>query len=441
MAPSKKQENNEGAHQEPQLPENSYPFSQKFRPEPQADADLTSKSDSPLLSAESDSSIGRSDLSDRESSTEVSFTPSSTPAPSQEEPGSSAQAPASTQPQASSLSPNSLPPRATLPPVAPQSAAPTEKQVPQNTNASADTAEAQPTRPAPDTAIAMPAAPFSGEDSPDGSQASEPFAKNDETTFDKDAFDESTVAQKADPVTTSPLQEDGQSLKQEASGQALTLGTNQEQSPKTQSDAQSEILPNTQPDTEPDTEPETQPETQADKLAKKLADKLAGPQPEKLESTAHQTTTGEQDGPEKQTDDAPKKSRLSRKDKKGTKESSAKKPSPSHPSKQQEASLAFAASHPILPVPPSMPGGLSNALFNSCGYAPWLFLTLLFVLQTLFTLDVRALWYSDEVRHAAVFTSMLHEGNIFKLELNGQLYPDKPSLYFWFLRGLYEIFQ
>lgn len=445
MAPSTKKDTTDGAQQEPQIPDNSYPFSQKFRPEPQADADLTGKSDSPLLSAEmtspadteSNSSIGGSDFSARESSTEVSFTPSSTPAPSQEEPGSSAHAPASTQPQASSLSPNSLPPRATLPPVAPQSAAPTEKQVPQNTNASANNAEAQPTRPAPDTAIAMPAAPFSGEDSPDGSQASEPFAQNDETKFDKDAFDESTVAQKADPVTAPPLQEDGQSLKQEASGQALTLRTNQEQSPKTQSDAQSEIQPNTQPDAEP----ETQPETQADKLAKKLADKLAGPQPEKQESTAHQTTTGEQDGPEKQTDDAPKKSRLSRKDKKATKDSSAKKSSPNHPSKQQEASLAFATSHPILPVPPSMPGGLSNALFNSCGYAPWLFLTLLFVLQTLFTLDVRALWYSDEVRHAAVFTSMLHEGNIFKLELNGQLYPDKPSLYFWFLRGLYEIFQ
>lgn len=115
------------------------------------------------------------------------------------------------------------------------------------------------------------------------------------------------------------------------------------------------------------------------------------------------------------------------------------KTKPSAPS--APLSTTFFSSHPILRTSPTMPGGLSNALFNSCSFAPWLILTILFVVQTLFTLDVRALWYSDEVRHAAVFTSMLSGGNIFKLELNGQLYPDKPSLYFWFLRGLYEIFQ
>ena len=121
---------------------------------------------------------------------------------------------------------------------------------------------------------------------------------------------------------------------------------------------------------------------------------------------------------------------------------SAKKPSKSPSSKKTSPKAdGFLSSHPILTTTPTIPGGLSNALFTTCSYAPWIILTLLFVLQTLFTLDARNLWYSDEVRHAAVFTAMLNNGKFFMLELNGQPYPDKPSLYFWFLRGLYEIIQ
>ena len=433
MAPSTKKETTDGAQQEPQIPENSYPFSQKFRPEPQADAPLASNGDSPLAPAkvispaditESALNASESDLSTSENSTEASFTPSSTPAQPQEVLGSSPQTPASTQAQDSSPSSTNLPPQGTLPPVPPQSAVSAEKQVSQDTSILAESTTAQPTRPVPDTAIAMPAAPFSDEKTLDDAHLSKPSTGGDEEKFDKGKFNESAVTQKIDAVMTPPSHGDRQSLEQEASGQALSAKINQEQNPKAQS--------------------EVEPETQADKLAKQLADKLAGPQPDKQESTTQQTTTVQDDSSEKQTanaPDTPKKSRLGRKDKKDKKASSGNKSSTSHPSKQHEASPAFAASHPILPVPPSMPGGLSNALFNSCGYAPWLFLTVLFVLQTLFTLDARALWYSDEVRHAAVFTSMLHQGNIFKLELNGLLYPDKPSLYFWFLRGLYEIFQ
>lgn len=100
-------------------------------------------------------------------------------------------------------------------------------------------------------------------------------------------------------------------------------------------------------------------------------------------------------------------------------------------------SLSFSQSHPIIAVAPSMPITLSGRLFNILAYAPWLFLTLLLISQTIFTLDVRALWFSDEIRHAAAFTSMLENGKWFVLEMNGQLYPDKPPLYFLFLRSLY----
>lgn len=101
----------------------------------------------------------------------------------------------------------------------------------------------------------------------------------------------------------------------------------------------------------------------------------------------------------------------------------------------------FLASRPIKTLPPSMPPSVSTRIFNFMAYMPWLFLTLFIVGATILTLDARALWFSDEVRHASAFTEMLKSGNFFALELNGALYPDKPPLYFWFLYLLYDLIK
>ena len=57
-------------------------------------------------------------------------------------------------------------------------------------------------------------------------------------------------------------------------------------------------------------------------------------------------------------------------------------------------------------------------------------------LQPLFGLDGRSLWFSDEVRHGAAYEALKQSGNWLILTLNGLPYPDKPPLYFWFLRIL-----
>ena len=66
---------------------------------------------------------------------------------------------------------------------------------------------------------------------------------------------------------------------------------------------------------------------------------------------------------------------------------------------------------------------------------PWLALAVLTALQTAGTLSSRALWFSDEVRYADAYAGLLR-GHWLVLSLNGVAYPDKPPLYFWFLRLL-----
>ena len=99
---------------------------------------------------------------------------------------------------------------------------------------------------------------------------------------------------------------------------------------------------------------------------------------------------------------------------------------------------SFFQTHPILTVPPSMPSTAITKIYNAFAYFPWILLTAFFVAQTILTLDARALWFSDEIRHANAFTSMLESGKWFVLQMNGEIYPDKPPLYFWFLRGIYH---
>ena len=99
---------------------------------------------------------------------------------------------------------------------------------------------------------------------------------------------------------------------------------------------------------------------------------------------------------------------------------------------------SFAAAHPVLTVNQTMPPSLGSRLYNALAVFPLIPLTVMLILQTIFTLDARGLWFSDEIRHAAAFHSLLDQGKWLILEMNGQVYPDKPPLYFLFLRGLYE---
>jgi 4-amino-4-deoxy-L-arabinose transferase-like glycosyltransferase len=64
---------------------------------------------------------------------------------------------------------------------------------------------------------------------------------------------------------------------------------------------------------------------------------------------------------------------------------------------------------------------------------PWLTMTLAVLAQTWFALNNRALWFSDEVRYADAYNNLAANGKWVVLALNGQPYPDKPPVYFWFL--------
>ncbi len=64
---------------------------------------------------------------------------------------------------------------------------------------------------------------------------------------------------------------------------------------------------------------------------------------------------------------------------------------------------------------------------------PWLTMIVGVFAQTWFTLNNRALWFSDEVRYGNAYQNLVENGNWMVLALNGQPYPDKPPVYFWFL--------
>lgn len=101
----------------------------------------------------------------------------------------------------------------------------------------------------------------------------------------------------------------------------------------------------------------------------------------------------------------------------------------------------FSASHPILSVTQTMPPSVGSRIFSALALSPLIVLTVMLLIQTIFSLDARALWFSDEIRHADAFKNLLDHGKWLVLEMNGAPYPDKPPLYFWFLRGLYELLR
>jgi 4-amino-4-deoxy-L-arabinose transferase-like glycosyltransferase len=81
------------------------------------------------------------------------------------------------------------------------------------------------------------------------------------------------------------------------------------------------------------------------------------------------------------------------------------------------------------------------ALWAALQRAPLLVIVGVVAFQTGFSLDNRALWFSDEVRYAAAFQSLVSDGNWLVLSLNGVAYPDKPPVYFWLLAALHHVFN
>ena len=76
---------------------------------------------------------------------------------------------------------------------------------------------------------------------------------------------------------------------------------------------------------------------------------------------------------------------------------------------------------------------LIDSLWRKLENHPWLTMTVAVLAQTWFTLNNRALWFSDEVRYADAYKNLAENGKWVVLALNGQAYPDKPPVYFWFL--------
>lgn len=80
---------------------------------------------------------------------------------------------------------------------------------------------------------------------------------------------------------------------------------------------------------------------------------------------------------------------------------------------------------------------IASRIFDLLALFPLLPLTIILVFQTIGGFEsVRALWFSDEVRHANVYENVVEAGKWLVLYLNGVPYPDKPPVYFWFLGGL-----
>ncbi|MDR1946673.1 MAG: dolichyl-phosphate-mannose--protein mannosyltransferase [Desulfovibrio sp.] len=111
-------------------------------------------------------------------------------------------------------------------------------------------------------------------------------------------------------------------------------------------------------------------------------------------------------------------------------------PPPERPA--QPAPSGFYRIRPLLTAETDGAPTFCSRLYNFFALSPLLTLSLMLALQTVFSLNARDLWFSDEVRHADAFRYLLDEGRGVLLYMNGAPYPDKPPLYFWFLRALYE---
>lgn len=76
---------------------------------------------------------------------------------------------------------------------------------------------------------------------------------------------------------------------------------------------------------------------------------------------------------------------------------------------------------------------ITSRIWNFLEDHPWLTMVVGVFAQTWFSLNNRALWFSDEVRYGNAYQNLVNAGKWMVLSLNGQPYPDKPPVYFWFL--------
>lgn len=76
---------------------------------------------------------------------------------------------------------------------------------------------------------------------------------------------------------------------------------------------------------------------------------------------------------------------------------------------------------------------LARSLWSITERYPLIIAAIVVFVQTVFSLNNRSLWFSDEVRYANVYQNLVEGGHWIVLNLNGAPYPDKPPLYFLFL--------
>jgi 4-amino-4-deoxy-L-arabinose transferase-like glycosyltransferase len=88
-----------------------------------------------------------------------------------------------------------------------------------------------------------------------------------------------------------------------------------------------------------------------------------------------------------------------------------------------------------------MPSSVCSRIFGFLAFFPLLPLTVILVLQVLFSLHARELWFPDEARYADILQNLLQQGKAIVLEMNGAAYAGTPPLYFWFLRGLHAVLR
>lgn len=88
------------------------------------------------------------------------------------------------------------------------------------------------------------------------------------------------------------------------------------------------------------------------------------------------------------------------------------------------------------PEAPALPSGPAATLFRGLSLAGLPLLIILAAAMTFLEVwQVRDLWFSDEVRLADAFMNLTN-GDWLMLTMNGLPYPDKPPLYFWFMKAL-----
>lgn len=139
--------------------------------------------------------------------------------------------------------------------------------------------------------------------------------------------------------------------------------------------------------------------------------------------------------PKSSPEKAEKKSWSFRKEKSAKPQGTAKTTKTPRP---QVVFPAFSRTHPVLGVEEKLPPSVGSRLFKALALFPLLPLTALLCLQVVFCLDARSFWTGTEVFFADAFHNLLG-GKGLPVEVNGKAVLASSPLYFWFLRGVYEL--